>query len=195
MPPHVELDCHHDEWCQPSYQLQPLTSHEDEEQSCSPLFRSIQVAPKSSRLDRRQSDPEFDKLQQDILEEEGKEVGSKSEDPAKKKAVVAQAPPAVSVITAIIGPESAYVRTVSPANSATSASTASTTSTSTATAQTKQQRTNNKSPTDNKKAKPIHLRATRYVSKKGWKVVKSLPKKVVSTVRSAKIPGHHRNVV
>lgn len=185
MPPHIEIDSHHDDWHQPSARQPPLMAGDNEP---SPLFRdheSLKVSP-ISRLDRRQSNPDFPTA--------GKEMLLK-EDPIKQAVA-----PVISVITAIIGPESAYVKAPSSSSRppATKGSTTTSTTAAVGAAQQKQPPTK-KSPNPNNKGKmetkPILLRASRYVSKKGWKVVKSLPNKLVSTVGSMKVPCHHRNVV
>mmetsp|Transcript_23760 Transcript_23760/g.51390 ORF Transcript_23760/g.51390 Transcript_23760/m.51390 type:complete len:181 (-) Transcript_23760:238-780(-) len=180
MPPRIEVDSNEDDWHHPAPRPSFTPTSNDEP---SPLFRDHDITmPSTSRLDRRQSDPDFSAI---VLKE----------DPIKKLLVVA---PVVSRITAIIGPESAYVRTSTPSISI---SPPKTTAGPTSTPKQAQQQTTTtkKPPTPSPKGKietkPILLRATRFVSKKGWKVVKSLPNKLVSTVGSVKIPGHHRNVV
>eukprot|EP00584_Thalassiosira_punctigera_P021085 CAMPEP_0172548392 /NCGR_PEP_ID=MMETSP1067-20121228/17694_1 /TAXON_ID=265564 ORGANISM="Thalassiosira punctigera, Strain Tpunct2005C2" /NCGR_SAMPLE_ID=MMETSP1067 /ASSEMBLY_ACC=CAM_ASM_000444 /LENGTH=187 /DNA_ID=CAMNT_0013335599 /DNA_START=118 /DNA_END=681 /DNA_ORIENTATION=- len=187
MPPHVDADSHHDDW-HPAPRSRSLPyDHEP-----SPLFRDSESAkaPPRSPLDRRQSDPDFTASVREMV---------RKDDPAKHVAA-----PVVSVITAIIGPESAYVRSSTgggstPADKGSMAAAASTEATG-VTAQQKQSPTSTKKPPSQSKGgktehKPLFLRASRYVSKKGWKVVKSLPNKVASTVGSVKVPGHHRNVV
>lgn len=199
MPPHVEIDCsHHDDW-------QPRSLAYDDDEQPSPLFRdseSMKVSPRSSPLDRRQSDPDA-----------GSEIVPRAADRPTGPGAFA---PVVSVITAIIGPESAYVRTspssavvASTTTKTTTAATKTTTTTTTTTVAALPKRPpaapQSKPSPDRKdeggiredEAKPIIiLRASRYVSKKGWKVVKSLPNKLGSMVGSMgmKLPCH-RNVV
>lgn len=218
MPPYIEVDSHQDDDFGLQLARPPLVLSTDQP---SPLFLDYesvnpQLSPtaSTSQLSRRQSDPDFTAL---VIKD----------DPAKKAKEAAKAAPVVSVITAIIGPESAYVRTANTkADSANGKSTAtavptakSSSSSGVAAKVTKQQpkkaaqpspskstpsvtsKTKSTPANTNKSAKgkierPILLkRATHYVSKKGWKVVKSLPKRVASSVASVKVPGHYRNVV
>lgn len=192
MPPHIEVDSHHDEWHLQTPQPTSLDAP-------SPLFLDYETISNGSpggggalsSLSQRQSDPDFTKLEY------------------KKMVVKEDVKAAVSRITAIIGPESAYVRR---ANSSPKASSATTTTaaagakstsnavqtSSTSTSATTKKSSSNNNPKGKKMEtdRPISLRrATRYVSKKGWKVVKSLPNKVASSVRSVHVPCHHRNVV
>lgn len=189
MPPYIEVDSHHDEDCwRPA--RPPLVLSNDQP---SPLFLdydsiTAQSSPSAFSLSRQQSNPDSTAV---VLKE----------DPVKKAAA-----PVVSVITAIIGPESAYVRNTcggggapnSPAAASSSAASnkrqrpAEPTSSSTS--------SNSKPSSPNggpkgKIEKPMLLRATRYVSKKGWKVVKSLPNRLATTAGSVRVPGRHRNVV
>mmetsp|Transcript_14122 Transcript_14122/g.21286 ORF Transcript_14122/g.21286 Transcript_14122/m.21286 type:complete len:206 (+) Transcript_14122:48-665(+) len=205
MPPHIEIDSHHDELCPAP---RSPTLYDDEQPS--PLFRDSEVVIPISPLDRRQSDPNFS----DPAEVKNRSLVLK--DAPTKKAVTTARPVVVSRITAIIGPESAYIRntTVSNNNNRVSTTTAKGTTTTTTTSSSVATKTatkaaaattttttsaqKKKQPQTNKKdTKPIFLRASRYVSKKGLKVVKFLPNKVASTVGSinVKVPGHHRNVV
>jgi hypothetical protein len=203
MPPHLEVDSHHDDW---HPQLVALSN--DEPSSLSPLFRSVELPPRSATscgLDRRMSDPDFTSAA-------GKQLVLK-ENP-KKDVIAAAAPAVVSRITAIIGPESAYVKKTTAAVATPAATKAAATPTKTKstptpvttktvaqTTKSKQSPPSGKAPVQQKskskksESKPIFLRASHYVSKKGWKVVKSLPKKVTSSVGSVKVPGHNRNVV
>eukprot|EP00578_Thalassiosira_sp_NH16_P028927 CAMPEP_0181094770 /NCGR_PEP_ID=MMETSP1071-20121207/10167_1 /TAXON_ID=35127 /ORGANISM="Thalassiosira sp., Strain NH16" /LENGTH=197 /DNA_ID=CAMNT_0023177115 /DNA_START=103 /DNA_END=696 /DNA_ORIENTATION=- len=197
MPPYVEVDTHHDEDCwRPA--RPPLVLSNDQP---SPLFldydsiTAAKSSPSAVSLSPQQSNPEFSAV---VLRE----------DPAKKAAAAA---PVVSVITAIIGPESAYVRNTCGGAASTNFPAAAS-----STASSKRQRpaepsssptsSNNKpssssSPANGsntkkwKTEKPMLLRATRYVSKKGWKVVKSLPNRLATTAGSVRVPGRHRNVV
>lgn len=192
MPPHVEVESHSDELHRPS------NSSIAADDAPSPLFRdhddgTVPISP-LCRLDRRQSDPDFSAT-------EGTEMILR-DGPGKKAASAAS--PVVSVITAIIGPESAYVRATgadSPTTAATASSDGSGKPTATAAAASMKQQALNptSAPTKEKKkveSKTVLLRATRYVSKKGWKVVKSLPRKIMSAGGSAKPPTcNHRNVV
>jgi len=200
MPPHIEIDSHHDE-LYPAHRSPTL--YDDEQPS--PLFRDSEaVVTPISPLDRRQSDPHFS----DPAEVNNRSLVLKVDD-ATKKAVTTARPVVVSRITAIIGPESAYIINTTASNnnnrvSTTAKGTTTTTATSSsATTKTETAATTTSSPkrkqaqTNKKDTKPIFLRASRYVSKKGLKVVKFLPNKVASTVGSinVKVPGHHRNVV
>lgn len=213
MPPYIEADSHHhDNDCQvPTDQPKPaLVTSTNNDELPSPLFRDNTITTRTNfGLDRRLSDP--NNL------DEGKEVILKDE-PAKQ--VVA---PIVSRITAIIGPESAYVKTAKTVSSPTATkgvgATTATKSSSSSSSTVKQQKQqtqkqqplkksmnktkDQKTDTTTTNKKPVYLRASRYVSKKGWKVVKSLPNKLVSTARSTcagsvkvpKVPGNHRNVI
>ena len=182
MPPHIEIDAHNDEI---------LIINDDEP---SPLFRDQADTgiPFTSRLDRRQSDPDF--------KVEGSEMVVKN-DAVKHQAVA----PVVSRITAIIGPESAYVRTTTPTASninsqpPATAAAASAAANKAAPPPKPKEAPKPKPPPSQKEgkieSKPILLRATRFVSKKGWKVVKSLPRKVVSSIGGAKKTEKQSHVI
>lgn len=183
MPPHIEVEPHHDDVLQTPV---PHPASNDEEVP-SPLFRddnNVKAPPPSSSLDRRQSDPLF----------AGKEVVL-HEEPIKQAA----SPAAVSRITAIIGPESAYVKTTNAPASAAEAKAP-------AAAQQPTRPAAAAKPSPNQSGakiekKPLSLRASRFVKKHGWRAV---PKKLASmassnTARPAgaakKVPVRHKNVV
>jgi len=182
MPPHIEIDAHHDEWPE---ERQPTSLLADYDEHLSPLFLDYRELPPKippeSRLDLRQSDPDMS-------------VASPMEEPVERREVVASAVP-VSRITAIIGPESRYVRTKDESVGTGSK------------ADSRRPQPNApgtgrpRGPPSNVNANPF-ARASARASKKGWKVVKSLPNKLVSTVGSVKVSKvsnvkipHYRNAV
>ena len=214
MPPYIEVETHgNDDWSwlttasstAVNENSSKLNNNDHNNDLSSPLFRDDDSnIPPPSRLDRRQSDPDFTTLAAKQKEDTHIIINKP----------LAAPPPVVSRITAIIGPESAYVRTnCSVNNSTTNASSNTPPSTSTASIpkrepivykngipQKKKPLSSSSSGNsgENKDGdnKPMFLRrATKLVSKKGWKVVKSLPNKLISTVNSVKIPGVHKNVV
>ena len=216
MPPHIEVETHsNDDW---SWLTSASSTTVDNGNNnklnndnnnnntdlSSPLFRDddSNIPPPPSRLDRRQSDPDFTAL----VKHEEKDTH------ITNKPLVAPSP-VVSRITAIIGPESAYVnvRTCSTTtNNVSSSSNNTPPSITTSTSISKKEPIVYKNGIPQKKKSPspngtncenkdsetnLLRRATKLVSKKGWKVVKSLPNKLMSTFKSVKIPGVHKNVV
>lgn len=212
MPPHIEIDSHHDDGLLAAPRSSLALCTDD---APSPLFHdsdSLRKPPPTSPLDRRQSDPEF--------------VSAKKEAAPANGAARKAAAPAVSRITAIIGPESAYVRAASASAAGSGgrpspkgATAAGAAAKSVAAARPKPKLKpkpsppNKNSPSPNgstggktegskpgksegEPPKPKFLRRSQYLGKKGWKLAKSLPGKMASAVgRRMKIPGHHRNVV
>ena len=214
MPPYIEVETHgNDDWSwlttasstAVNENSSKLNNNDHNNDLSSPLFRDDDSnIPPPSRLDRRQSDPDFTTLSAKH-EEDTHIIINKP---------LAAHPPVVSRITAIIGPESAYVRTnCSVNNSTTNASSNTPPSTSTASIPKREpivykngipqkkkplssSSSGNSGENEDGNNKPVFLRrATKLVSKKGWRVVKSLPNKLISTVNSVKIPGVHKNVV
>lgn len=193
MPPHVDIDAHHDEWPE---ERSPTSLLADDEHYSSPLFRDYcELPPKvppEARLDLRQSDPDLS-------------AAAAGTAPTMEAAGGARAapPPPVSRITAIIGPESRYVRAYEKG----------------AVAGTKAgPGTSNKGGGDRPPPSPPvpaprprkpasnpnpFARASARASKKGWKVMKSLPNKLASTVGNVKVSSvkvkvpvpHYRNAV
>jgi hypothetical protein len=203
----------------PPFQVDVDSSYQDDfnrlfnGDELSPLFRDhdIKIAPSSPscRLDKRQSDPEYAAA----AAEGGRERALLSEDPtlghrppsSSSTATTGSIVPCrVSRITAIIGPESAYVKvgdaapgyvgglpTPPPPPAADSKSSAP-----------KREVTQARSPEvktasvggGKRESKSLFVRATRFVSKRGWKLVKSLPSKLSCEFGTAKV-GRHRNVI
>ena len=174
MPPRVEVDSHAEDGLQT-----PVPQSASNDEAPSPLFRdnSVKPPPPSSSLDRRQSDPHF----------AGKEMALE-EEPAKQPAAHT-----VSRITAIIGPESAYVKTTGDAPSP-----AATVAAPVATQQaTKPIAAAKKSPYESGiKIDPqqVLARARRFVSKQCRKV-KARRKKLANKARSTWGKVTHKNAV
>jgi len=204
MPPYIEIDAHHDEWPE---ERQPTSLLGYDEHHPSPLFLDYRELPSKvppeSRLDLRQSDPDLSA------------VPPREEEVVERREVVATAVP-VSRITAIIGPESRYVRTKEE-NVGTGASTGTGAGSRVGDrppqpsapevgrppgrapdARRMFQVDQPQRPPSNANANPF-ARASARASKKGWKVVKSLPNKLVSTVGNVKVSNvkipHYRNAV
>jgi len=190
MPPHIEIDTHHDEWPE---RRQPTSLLGCDEHHPSPLFLDYRElppkVPPESRLDLRQSDPDMSASTPKM-----EEIGDRREGAAAAAAVP------VSRITAIIGPESRYVRTKEESvGTGASDGTGSASKVSVPPPQpSAPEKGRPRKPPSNANANPF-ARASARASKKGWKAVKSLPKKLVSTVENVKVANvklaHYRNTV
>ena len=202
----------------PPYQVDVESSYQDEfnrlfnNDELSPLFRDhdskIALSSPSCRLDKRQSDPEYAAA----AANEGRERTLSSEDLTLGHRLSSSSttmtgpivPRRVSRITAIIGPESAYVKVGDsapgevgglptpplPPAAADEPSAP------------KQEVTVARPPEvkatsdggDKREGKSLLVRATRFMRKRGWKLVKSVPRKVASEFGTAKV-GQQQNVI
>ena len=183
MPPYIEVDSHHNDECT----LLQRSSADDTNKNNnfpSPLYDDVLSTPPTttSRLDRRQSDPGFTGL------------SSVQEDPMKKPLLDSRVGE-VSRIQAIIGPESAYYIRRPSVNIINNSTTTTNTTTNTPTPRTVYKNgipQKPKSQSDNVKKDLPSLevqifRTSKCITKKGWKILKSISKKCkLSTRKNAK---------
>jgi hypothetical protein len=182
----------------------------------SPLFRDhdSKIAPSSPscRLDKRQSDPDYAAAAAAAAAEGGRERTLSSEDPtlghrpssSTTTTTGAIIPKRVSRITAIIGPESAYVKVGDSAPGEVGglptpplAPTAADEPSAPKREVTAARPPEGKATSDGggkREGKSLLIRATRFMSKRGGKIVKSVPRKMASEFGTAKV-GQHQNVI
>ncbi|KAL3822182.1 hypothetical protein ACHAXA_008198 [Cyclostephanos tholiformis] len=197
----------------PPYQVEADSSYRDDWQrlvnddKLSPLFRDhdSKIAPPSSscRLDKRQSDPEYA-----AAAESGRERALSWEDPnlghrpstttTTTTTTLSVVSMPVSRITAIIGPESAYIKFPDDVGGLPPPKLAADGCDETKRVAIPGRRLpEERSPSDNgggKVAQSLLVRASRLVGKRGWKLVKYIPIKLTSAFGTVGV-GEHQNVI
>ncbi len=208
----------------PPYQVDVDSSYQDDfnrlfnNDELSPLFRDHErkIAPSSPscRLDKRQSDPEYAAAAAAAAAEGGRERTLSSEDPtlghrpsssSTTTTTGAIIPKRVSRITAIIGPESAYVKVgdsapgdvgglPTPPLPPAAADEPSAPKREVTAARPPEVKAITNDGGEKRESKSFLVRATRFMNKRGGKLVKSVPRKMASEFGTAKV-GQHRNVI
>ena len=205
----------------PPYQVDVESSYQDDfnrlfnNDELSPLFRDHdrKIAPSSPscQLDKRQSDPEYAAA---AAAEGGMEKTLSSEDPtlghrpsssSTTTTTGAIIPKRVSRITAIIGPESAYGKVgdsapgdvgglPTPPLPPAAADEPSAPKREVTAARPPEVKATTNDGGEKREGKSLLVRTMRFMSKRGGKFVKSVPRKMASEFGTAKV-GQHRNVI